>query len=1310
MMSIGLVLILSAAGQEGGDPVAEARKLMAGEVPSPAALWKAVLRLKDAKHPEAPEIEAELWARAEVWPLAGEAILERRKSKAEFVLPGQRVEPGNYERLDRGTIGDLTSTVLFGRRKDAPAAPQEPVYFVVSTSASEWPVVYAARPSGLWVNDDLRSWIQVYRSEGKWGRVGASNFANRFEKIRRDWKDIRLRLESRRSAGVLDGVGPILEELAALIDEEELFDPLWETYVREAFRFLTGDAPDPDRSKTVLRALSLKGSRLQAAANPPENRLLAAVSLHVRQFPTCFRALQSLKEDAEAEGLRRKFAAEFDGGLVAGKTRQDAKDYTVYRLARPAAADRSAQAFVEVASYQGGSVLAILVRDGTDYRLDLQFQDLRVPLERFGPAAPDDEKLLAATQEAVRLGSTWTIWDAPACVWPSADFFREFERSFQALKLESSGDLAAARRVYDSILASKPRFEGARARRIALARRTGDWKSVKEDARVLVDLRPEHPWAWEALADADDALKEPPSLEYLNRLIALRKDSYSSYQARASFRRYRLGDLKGALADLAKAAEKGGSEEWITEERVQVRRALGQTSEAVEEFTTALNKRPSWKLFFARGALRRKLGDVAGADEDYARGCAQDPGDSTWSWIDRAGERAKKGDFKGAVEDYAQASRRTRESASLASYAASRAVYLEKLGSLDAAAEALEEAALREPVYARFAAAADLWRRAGNNRNADDCDKRALEAPVKGSPSSGHAERAERRWQRTDVAGALEDAGRAIESAANDDERAERYLARARFKHDLGDWPGALADADLSLKAARSWKGHHLRADLLQDLGRAVEVEEELRKAGTLKVPPLDAPARARERAKRGDFEGAIADMTDSLPHHWSQVLALRDRGEHALAAGKFDEAVRDLRASGDYGTPALAWALEAAGRNDEAVEVRKRLLDPSAPSRGYWEHLSLRARIGEMVKDGDDARAVAVLEADPDASDHLDLELELRRMRGDYAGALKALQDGPVTPWNLYRRSEIRSLAGDRQAADADLAAAAKIDLGRDPSAFRDRAEERLAIGDARGAAQDLARALTFSPAGQRRSLLSTQADALARAGDHAAAEALCDEVLALKKTAEAHLERAAIRRRAGNGAGAAADLEAALAMPFCRDELPKRARLRMNAGDRSGAEEDLSRYLESRKDHPSSTEVWIERAFLRLERGNNQGAEADMTQAVLLALRAGRDEHARAVVLQTVLLHRLGRTDEPAAGRLSRLPKTPERIVVQGVLTRNRPLIEEALRWRPRDSWVIRRAAEGLLAMGDSAASEALARRATEIDPFGDQGWLPK
>ena len=79
---------------------------------------------------------------------------------------------------------------------------------------------------------------------------------------------------------------------------------------------------------------------------------------------------------------------------------------------------------------------------------------------------------------------------------------------------------------------------------------------------------------------------------------------------------------------------------------------LGQSAEAIRDFTAALNRVPDhlWALL-GRGVALRMANDLEASLADFDRAVQIETGD-TWVWAQRGETRRMLGEYEGAVADF----------------------------------------------------------------------------------------------------------------------------------------------------------------------------------------------------------------------------------------------------------------------------------------------------------------------------------------------------------------------------------------------------------------------------------------------------------------------------------------------------------------------------------------------------------------------------------------------------------------------------------------------------------------------------------
>ncbi len=214
-----------------------------------------------------------------------------------------------------------------------------------------------------------------------------------------------------------------------------------------------------------------------------------------------------------------------------------------------------------------------------------------------------------------------------------------------------------------------------------------------------------------------------------------------------------LGRIEAAVADYTEVIEADPNFAEYYFDRAGLLRRLGRDAEALADYTTATRVSPPFaEAFYNRGDLLLELGDPEAARADLDRVLEIDP-DFTDAYVNRAGIRLAAGDPEGALQDARQGLARDPENPHL----------LAVLGQ----------------------AHADL----GAGDQARSAFDRALADP--GAPAAAWAGRAAIRFDRGDLAGALDDLDRAVGLTPED---VAVLFNRALVLRELGENGRALVD------------------------------------------------------------------------------------------------------------------------------------------------------------------------------------------------------------------------------------------------------------------------------------------------------------------------------------------------------------------------------------------------------------------------------------------------------------------------------------------------------------------------------------
>lgn len=345
--------------------------------------------------------------------------------------------------------------------------------------------------------------------------------------------------------------------------------------------------------------------------------------------------------------------------------------------------------------------------------------------------------------------------------------------------------------------------------------------------------------------------------EALQRALRLPAPEHEALLAEAWYNRALTArDSASRLAALDRAVDLQPDYTQARFERGALRLRLGDAAGAKEDFDATALTRDEAQVWVLRGQARRQLGDLAGAATDFTLAIDRDPALAV-AYSGRGLSRKALGDLRGALADFTAALERSQPTAAL---------YINRGLTHKALAENLPG-----PQAQPMLEAARL-----------DYD-----AALALDPGSATAlnNRGVVRLQLGDVPGAIADLDAALErdpgysSAQRNRMAAEQALRRAAASESR-----AAAETHVNLALALAHGG--LIESALNELGEALELD------------PSSADAhhaRARLRAAQSDRDGAFEDFARVIELSPANALAYADRAELFLADGELDKAARDL-------------------------------------------------------------------------------------------------------------------------------------------------------------------------------------------------------------------------------------------------------------------------------------------------------------------------------------------------------------------------------------------------------------------------------
>lgn len=376
--------------------------------------------------------------------------------------------------------------------------------------------------------------------------------------------------------------------------------------------------------------------------------------------------------------------------------------------------------------------------------------------------------------------------------------------------------------------------------------------------------------------------------------------------------------------------------------------------------------------------------------------------------------------------------------------------------------------------------------------------------------------------------------------------------------------------------------------------------------------------SRATERAKRGDFPGAMADANDAIERQGDKVqsYSYAGRAQIRILRGDTDGALQDyaaaLRISKDAGYHKERAALfRKQGKEAEAAAEMK--LAWSIPP-GWASYYADRAK--ERLAAGDRAGAM-----------------------DDFSKSIEGAGNATEKAQRFADRAQARRGLKETAGALEDLAKA--IETTRDRSEisrfYTIRAEIQGSTGNAAGAVEEYGKAIDASPAAKTRADLLEKRSALKLSlKDSKGAIEDLSRAAGEDETWARVLRRAALHRRLGDSGRAADDVKFARTLPFKPSEawslayalyeagagrdglevlekslpqltrakraglLSSRAYFRRMLGDLAGAEKDFDAAVQEAPRY----DLLVARATFRRDRGNKEGARADLTAACALPL----------------------------------------------------------------------------------------------------------
>jgi len=385
----------------------------------------------------------------------------------------------------------------------------------------------------------------------------------------------------------------------------------------------------------------------------------------------------------------------------------------------------------------------------------------------------------------------------------------------------------------------------------------GDFAGAIEDYGRALERRPGDPDIWTNRGTASRALgRFAEALADFDRALAINPRHASALLNRAAIHVLNR-DLARALVDYDRALTTGALRSVALRQRGFTYLQLGRFAEAREDLDAALRQDPADAMaYVVRCALRHRMGEREGAMRDAETAIGIDP-DLADAYDIRAVIHRDAGNFRGAIEDY---SRAIALSPRVVSFYVNRGIARDLALDGEGALADYAQALAIDPGCARahsmrgmvFYHRKDLDTAMREFEAALALDERDLDGLV--GRASVHDERGARGEARADL-------DRAVAVAPHS---AVPYNNRGSLRAEEGDIEGAFADFD-----------------------RALELDKS------------DATAyfnRGSLHARRtGNFDAALADLTQAVERRPDVVLFWVQRGEAHLAANHPGPGLADL-------------------------------------------------------------------------------------------------------------------------------------------------------------------------------------------------------------------------------------------------------------------------------------------------------------------------------------------------------------------------------------------------------------------------------
>lgn len=342
--------------------------------------------------------------------------------------------------------------------------------------------------------------------------------------------------------------------------------------------------------------------------------------------------------------------------------------------------------------------------------------------------------------------------------------------------------------------------------------------------------------------------------------------------------------------------------------------------------------------------------------------------------------------------------------------------------------------------------------------------------------------------------------------------------------------------------------------------------------------------ARAQEKARQGDFQGAIADCTLAIQLDPQNSRAYSQRGSARYKSGDLAGAIADY-------TQVIQLAGDARAYFNRGI-ARYRLEDYEGAVADYTQALGLNPQWAVAYYNRGNA--------------YRQLNQQQQAIE-DYS---RAIELNPEDVRAYFNRGVVRGHLGDAQGAAADFSEVIKRDP-QDGEAYFNRGVARVQLSDLQGAVEDYTQALQLDPRhgkayyhrGLARQALGDPQGAVedfSQALSLRSAEATELPEAEAAAQADLYLQRAMAYLSSNTLEPALADCEQALRLdPNLSRAYLCRGLARQGLGDPGGALADFNRALEL---DPQMAKAYLNRGIAHLDLGNIEAALSDLSQAIAL------------------------------------------------------------------------------------------------------------